>query len=158
MNRICKPGPIVTSVAAIIITSPSQLESDYPASFRVTAVPSVGPSDTLSTSVSGHLVADTMAIESPDNETSWRGSMMSRLPWEVDHRQSDSHTSICDRLPPTTISLDPETSTEEEQKNQSAKNVIADRVSSFTLHVGCKHFSYHTYFQLMGWDYWMGWD
>ena len=112
MNRICKPGPIVTSVAAIIITISSQLESDYPASFRVTAVPSVGPSDTLSTSVSGHLVADTMAIESPDNETSWRGSMMSRLPWEVDHRESDSHTSICDRQQPSGLT----------QKHQQKKN------------------------------------
>ena len=150
----------MTSVAAIIITSPltigvglSRLLSCYrgPVCRAVRHIVDLGVR-TLGVPVPGHLVADTMAIESPDNETSWRGSMMSRLPWEVDHRQSDSHTSICDRLPPTTIRLDPETSTEEEQKNQSVKNAITDPDSSLTLHVGCKHFSYHTYFQLMGWD------
>ena len=155
MNRICKPGPIVTSVAAIIITSPHNWSRTIPPPF-------VLPRSRLSGRQTHcrprcpdtwyPVPRHTMAIESPDNETSWRGSMMSRLPWEVDHRESDSHTSICDRLPPTTIRLDPETSTEEEQKNQSAKNVITNRVSSLKLHVECKHFSYHTYFQLMGWD------
>ena len=41
---------------------------------------------------------------------------MSQLPWEVDRaaggraksEQSDSHTSICDHLTPTTLRLDPE--------------------------------------------------
>ena len=44
-QRISKPPPIVTTVAAIIITIHPQLESDYRASSGASAAPSGGPSD-----------------------------------------------------------------------------------------------------------------